>query len=87
MTLPLILLRDGATKADAARLQALFDESDASHAALLVDWLDESGALDQARVAAEDFARQAAADLAPLADSAAKQTLLEVARFVVTRDA
>lgn len=86
MTLPLILLRDGASKADAARLQALFDESDTGHAALLVDWLDESGALEQARRTAEDFARQAAAALTPLPDSTTKQTLLEIARFVVARN-
>jgi len=87
MTLPLILLRDSASQADVARLQALFDESDAGHAALLVDWLDDSGALEQARLTAERFARQAADALAPLPDSPVKQTLLEIAQFVVARNA
>ncbi len=87
MTLPLILLRYGANKADAARLQALFEESDAADAALVIDWLEETGALDQARRAAKDYAAQAAAQLAPLPDSPAKQTLLDIARFVVARDA
>ena len=87
MTLPLIYLRDAASKADAARLQELFDESDPAHIGLLVDWLEDSGALRDARRTAEDYARRAAAELAPLPDSPAKATLLEVARFVVAREA
>jgi octaprenyl-diphosphate synthase len=87
MTLPLIFLRDRAAEADAARLQALFDERDPAHTALLVDWLEESGALREARRTAEEYAQQAAAELASLPDSPAKQTLLEVARFVVAREA
>jgi octaprenyl-diphosphate synthase len=87
MTLPLILLRDGVSQADASRLQAIFDQADAAHTGLLVDWLEDSGAMRQARHTAEDYARQAAAALAPLPDSSAKDTLLEIARFAVSRQA
>jgi octaprenyl-diphosphate synthase len=85
MTLPLILLRDQLSKTDRTRLQALYEEPDAGHSALLLDWLEETGALGQARATAEELATQAAVELASLPDTPAKQTLLEVARFVIAR--
>jgi octaprenyl-diphosphate synthase len=85
MTLPLITLRDQLGKADAARLQALCEEPDAGHGALLYDWLDESGALRAARTTAEDHAAAAAAELRDLPATPARRTLEELTRFVVAR--
>jgi octaprenyl-diphosphate synthase len=87
MTLPLILLRDQLEKSERSRLQGLYEESDPSHGRLLLEWLDDAGALQQARQAAEDFAEQAARELAGLKDSEAKRVLADLARFVVARNA
>lgn len=87
MTLPLILLRDQLSKDDAARLQALYEEPDDGHGALLCDWLEESGALQQARRTAEEFAAQAAAELVVLGETPARRVLAELTRFVVAREA
>ena len=87
MTLPLILLRDQLSGPDVARLRALFEEPDQGHAPLLLGWLDESGALRDARRIAEEYADRAFQDLAPLPDSPAKTILGELASFVVSRNA
>lgn len=87
MTLPLILLRDQLDKGESARLQALCDEPDVGHAAMLADWLDESGALQQARGVAVEHAQRAAAELRILPESPSRRTLEDLARFVVTRQA
>jgi octaprenyl-diphosphate synthase len=87
MTLPLILLRDQLEKSERSRLQGLYEESDPSHGRLLLEWLDDAGALQQARQTAEDFAEQAAKELAGLKDSDAKRVLADLARFVVARNA
>ncbi|MBL9165569.1 MAG: polyprenyl synthetase family protein [Planctomycetaceae bacterium] len=87
MTLPLILLRDQAGQPEVQRLQALYEESDATHSGMLLDWLDESGALDGARRTAVRFAEEAAAELSTLRDSESKRMLVEIARFVIARDA
>jgi octaprenyl-diphosphate synthase len=87
MTLPLILLRDQLEKQERSRLQGLYEESDPSHGRLLLEWLDDAGALQQARQTAEDFAEQAANELVGLKDSDAKRVLAELARFVVARNA
>lgn len=87
MTLPLIVLRDQLGKADQARLRALYEEPDQGHAELLFGWLDESGALREARRMAEQFAEQAVAELLDLPESDAKSILAELAGFVVARNA
>lgn len=87
MTLPLIILRDQASAADAERLQSLYEESDATHNSMLVDWLESSGALEQARRTAVEFAEEAAAELSTLRDTEAKRMLVEIARFVIARNA
>ncbi|WP_428308543.1 polyprenyl synthetase family protein [Lacipirellula sp.] len=87
MTLPLIILRDQAAAADAERLQSLYEESDATHNSMLVDWLESSGALEQARRTAVEYAQEAAGELATLRDSEAKRMLAEIARFVIARNA
>jgi octaprenyl-diphosphate synthase len=87
MTLPLILLRDQLSKGDAARLQGLYEESDPSHESMLLGWLEDSGSLQQARQTAEDYARQATAELVGLKDSEAKRALTDLAKFVIARNA
>ena len=87
MTLPLILLREQLSESEAHRLQALFEEPDAGHAGMLVDRLEEFGALQQARDVALDFAERAAEQLQGLPASDAKHLLAELARFVVARNA
>jgi octaprenyl-diphosphate synthase len=87
MTLPLILLREQVSKPEVARLEGLYEEAEPSHDGILLEWLDDSGALQQARSAAEEYARQAAADLAGLKDSDAKRVLADLARFVLARNA
>ena len=87
MTLPLILLRDQLDAGDAARLQALCEEPDQGHARVLLSWLEEAGALREARRLAEHYADAATADLAPLADTDGKRILAELATFVVARNA
>jgi octaprenyl-diphosphate synthase len=87
MTLPLILIRDQLGKHDVSRMQGLFEESDPTHGGMLLEWLDESGALHNARKTAEDYAKQAALELAGLKESDAKGALADIARFVVARNA
>lgn len=87
MTLPLILLRDQLSPLDADRLRGLFEEPDQGHASLLLGWLDQSGALREARSMAEDYAERAAARLNSLPESIAKQSLFDLTRFVVHRNA
>jgi octaprenyl-diphosphate synthase len=85
MTLPLILLRERVGKADNARLQGLFEESDAPHGGMLLEWLEEAGALQETRQIAAAYAEQAAAELQSLPPSEARRLLGELARFVVER--
>jgi octaprenyl-diphosphate synthase len=87
MTLPLILLRDQLGEPEASRLQELFEETDAASIGILLSWLDEAGALQQARASAEEFALQATAALAALEESEAKRVLAELTRFVIGRNA
>jgi geranylgeranyl pyrophosphate synthase len=87
MTLPLILLREQLGREETSRLQALFEESDPAHGRLLLEWLEETGVLQQARRTAEEYAQQATTELAGLKDSDAKRVLAELARFVVARNA
>ncbi len=87
MTLPLILLRDQLAPQELSRLQGLFEESDANHGGMLVSWLEESSALQAARLVAERYAMEAAGTLSGLEDTDAKRTLIELCRFVVARNA
>ncbi|MCC6494456.1 MAG: polyprenyl synthetase family protein [Pirellulales bacterium] len=87
MTLPLILLREQLSASEASRLQGLYDEQDAGHSGLLLQWLDESGALAQARQTAAEYAQHAIEELSGLRDSDAKRVLAQLARFVVARNA
>ncbi len=87
MTLPLILLRDQLERPELPRLQGLYEESDPGHSRLLLEWLDQVGALQQARQSAEEFAVQSANELAVLKESVAKNALADLARFVVARNA
>ncbi|HMO84322.1 MAG TPA: polyprenyl synthetase family protein, partial [Lacipirellulaceae bacterium] len=87
LTLPLIILRDQLKQAEIARMQALFDEPDAQHAALLTDWLDDAGAMQGAREVAGDYARRAIADLEDCEPRPARRVLQDIAQFVVERRA
>jgi octaprenyl-diphosphate synthase len=87
MTLPLILLREQLGAPELSRLQGLYEESSPTHGGMMLEWLEESGTMQQARRMAEDFARQAAAELAVLKDSDAKRALSDISHFVVARNA
>jgi geranylgeranyl pyrophosphate synthase len=54
---------------------------------MLLDWLEESGSLEQTRRTAVKFAEEAAGELSTLRDSDAKRMLGEIARFVIARNA
>ncbi len=85
MTLPLIELRDQLDPEQQQKLQSLLEEPNAENMTTLIDWLDRSGALQQARELANDYARQAIQQLANLADSPAKRALQEIAAASVSR--
>jgi octaprenyl-diphosphate synthase len=87
MTLPLILLRDQLSDQELSRLQGLFEESDPEHNGMLLAWLEESCALQAARLLAERYAMEAAGTLNALVESDAKRTLVELCRFVIARNA
>jgi octaprenyl-diphosphate synthase len=84
-TLPLIrVMRDGAPQAAALVRHAIIDGARERFAEVLKA-IRESGALDVARAVARRESEQACAALAPLPASAAKDSLLELAAFSVTR--
>jgi octaprenyl-diphosphate synthase len=87
MTLPLISLRDQSSEAEASQLQGLFEEPVPGHQGMMLDKLEQSGAMQQARRTAAEYAERAVAQLAPLHDSEAKKLLIDLARFVVARNA
>jgi octaprenyl-diphosphate synthase len=84
-TLPLIrVMRDGAPQAAALVRQAIIDGARERFGEVLKA-IGDSGALDVARDVARRESEQACAALAPLPASAAKDSLLELAAFSVTR--
>lgn len=83
MTLPLIYLRDQLDDNQREKLQSLVESSDAR----LLDWLEQSGALEHAREVAQSHSQLAAEQLADLPDSPAKQSLLLSCQFVTRRSA
>jgi octaprenyl-diphosphate synthase len=84
-TLPLIrVMRDGAPQAAALVRQAIIDGARPRFGEVL-QAIRESGALDVAREVARRESEQACAAIAPLPASAAKDSLLELAAFSVTR--
>ena len=85
-TLPLIrAMRAGSADQRALVRHAIVDGSRDDLAAVIAV-IRDTGALEYARDAAEREARAAQSALARLADSSARQSLLELASFSVTRD-
>jgi len=84
-TLPLIrVMRDGAPQ-DAALVRRAIIDGARDQFAKVLKAIQHSGALDVARAVARREAEQACAALAPLPASGAKDSLLELAAFSVTR--
>ena len=87
-TLPLILHLQGATEAEQKEMLVRIrrDDFDAKSADWVVERLNESGTVDTARKTARQLVEEATESLTEIeGDSAAKQALVELAQFVVTR--
>jgi len=85
LTLPLIELRDQLDSNQQQQLQQILEVPNEQNMATLLDWLDTSGAMQQTRRLANDYAQQAAEQLSSLPDSPAKQSLLHIAGASVSR--
>ena len=85
MTLPLILLRDQLDAHQQRELLLLLDVPNDGKTSALVKWLDDSGALRQAREVAVEYATRAADQLEGIAESPAKQALIQLAQATVSR--
>lgn len=84
-TLPVIRALESYRGAERQQLlEILNDDSPARHDALL-PWLDRCDAIDYARDRALAFARQAREQVSDLSPSPVRDTLVEIAEFVVTR--
>ena len=84
-TLPLIRAMAVGTPAQAEAVRHAIVEGGRDDFAVVLAAVQATGSLDYAREVAEAESRAAAAALAPLPDSAHKQSLLELASFSVTR--
>lgn len=84
-TLPLIRLLQQATAQDRERLLAILTGSDNHRPEALRPYLERSDALDYARSRAAWYAGQAAAELAVLPPTPARDSLARLAEFVVGR--
>ena len=85
MTLPLLHLRDQLEGDDLARLQQMIEHPEADHRPVILDWLDRAGSLDYTRTQAEHYGQAAAACLATLPESPAKEVLQRLTQDVVRR--
>lgn len=84
-TLPVIRLLAEATAGDRESLVDILTATTNHRAEALESWFVRYDAVEHARRRAEDFARQAVAELDVLPPSPAKEMLTAVARFVVDR--
>jgi octaprenyl-diphosphate synthase len=84
-TLPLIRLLQTVSPAERGELIAVLSDSDEHHRVTLHPWLDHSDAIAYAQDKARWFTQQAAAELAPLPATAAKESLLGLTGFVIQR--
>ena len=84
-TLPLIRAMQAGCAEDAALIRAAITHGGRGEFERVLQAVRRCGALEYAREAAQRAAQSAQAALAPLPDSAAKRTLLELALFSVTR--
>lgn len=86
MTLPLIRLRDRASEADRARLREIvLGEGITDRRQKLADEFDLGPALDESFRRADEFIRDALAELETLTPTPAREALRAVAEFVVVR--
>jgi octaprenyl-diphosphate synthase len=86
MTLPLIRLFDSVPAGEAAEIRSLLLAGDGRAVAAVRSALERTQALAYARRRAEEFAREAAARLDPLAESVSKSVLLALTSWAVGRD-
>ena len=86
MTLPVIELREQLSASERHKLEQLVTAPNAANTVRLIDWLDSSGALEQARAAALEQTQKGVAALADLPATPAKETLLQLAKVVTRRD-
>ena len=84
-TLPLIRAMQAGCAEDAALIRAAITHGGRGEFERVLQAVRRCGALEYAREAAQRAAQSAQAALAPLPDSVAKRTLLELALFSVTR--
>ncbi|MCA9169299.1 MAG: polyprenyl synthetase family protein [Planctomycetales bacterium] len=84
-TLPIIHCYQQATEAERSELVALLESPDVTTREQLQSWFSRFDALNYARRTAHRFAGEARQQLAGLPDSIAKNSLLELADFVIGR--
>jgi octaprenyl-diphosphate synthase len=85
MTLPLIHARDSLEEPERSAFLVLLAENGRADRVALMQWLARRDSLTYARAQARLYAREAQTHLADLADSPAKDALVALADFVVTR--
>ena len=86
MTLPLLHLRDRASKSDLKRLTDAIRSGDREQRRSILPLLDEYGAIESARATAETLVDEARAELARLPDRPERGILLQSASYVLARD-
>jgi octaprenyl-diphosphate synthase len=84
-TLPLIRLLQTIGSSERTELIGILSNSDEHHRVTLRPWLDRSDAIGYAQDKARRFTRQAAAELASLPPTPAKDSLLGLTEFVIQR--
>lgn len=84
-TLPLIRLLGRASQHDRAEILAILTRSDNHRCEALRPWLRNYDAISYAHAQAVDYARRAALELEPVSGSVARQMLLALTEFVVSR--
>jgi octaprenyl-diphosphate synthase len=84
-TLPLIRLLEQVSARERPELLDLLTSSDNHRRETLRPWFARFDAIEYARASAEKFAKTAAETLAPLPPSPARDSLVELTRFVVER--
>ena len=84
-TLPIIHVWENASEADRVQIAEILSGPAAHRREELTTWFERFGAFDYARTRAQEYSRHAAQELEILADSPAKEVLLQVTEFVVAR--
>jgi octaprenyl-diphosphate synthase len=84
MTLPLILLRDQLSGADAEAFRSLFDDP-SDRRIELMQWIRSTSVIEQSQAMADQYAEKAREDLRCLPPGECRDRLEEIARFAVCR--